>query len=171
MVGKMDFKIGDIIIYPSHGIGKIIDIIDEKILDVKVKMYKINFQKKQLVLSIPIASPNIALRNLSSKDVVMEILLSFNSSITKKKRLAWGKCSAEYDKKMSSGDIRQIAEIVRELHNSTNENRCYSERFIYENAMNVLVEEISCVLGIDSEEVRIKILESFKNMENKITQT
>lgn len=163
----MNFKIGDLVVYPSHGIGKIIDITEEEIMNTKTKVYRINFIKKQFIISIPISSAkNVGLRELSSKKKIEEILSSFSVPATKKKKIIWSKCSLKYESKINSGDITQIAEIIYDLYSYVkDENCCYSERMLYKNTMNILVDEISSVLEIDTNEAKIKILDSLNKKE------
>ncbi|CAK8162275.1 CarD family transcriptional regulator [Candidatus Xenohaliotis californiensis] len=156
----MTFNINDLVVYPSHGIGRIIDIINDNITNVKTTMYKINFEKKQLIISIPINfAESVGMRQLVSKKDVDNILQFLSTNQLKKKKITWSKCAAKYESKLNSGDMYQISEIIKDLYNCiTSENCCYSERVVYENAMHCLVDEISCVLDANTNKIKDVIL-------------
>ncbi|MBQ4874727.1 MAG: CarD family transcriptional regulator [Rickettsiaceae bacterium H1] len=153
-----EFKIGDKVVYPSHkSIGSIIEISKEKIADTEVTFYKIEFQKDNMVLHVPVnAAIESGLRVLNSKNYISEHVIPVLREPSSKKDETWRNCSGEYEAKLNSGDLSLVAEIIRDL--CDNGNFTYSKRNIYDSALDRLTSEVSSVYGISYESVKKRLL-------------
>ncbi len=168
------FKIGDYAIYPSHGIGKIVDIEKTSILGKDFSCYLMYFEKEKLTIKIPMESAEkIGLRHLISKAQMDEVFVILRSGIKKLKGM-WSRRAQEYETKINSGDIMLLAEVLRDLTRDIEDGeRSYSERIIYETAINRLAGEYAAIYDISFEEAKEKIILTAKdklNAEGKITQ-
>jgi CarD family transcriptional regulator len=171
---KPAFKIGDHAIYPSHGIGKIVDIKKTKILGKDFSCYLMYFEKEKLTIKIPMDSAEkIGLRHLISKAQMDEVFVILRSGVKKLKGM-WSRRAQEYETKINSGDIMLLAEVLRDLTRDIEDGeRSYSERIIYETAVNRLGGEYAAIYGISFDEAKEKIITTAKdklNAEGKITQ-
>jgi CarD family transcriptional regulator len=151
MSEKLSFKIGDRVVYPSHGVGEIIGEENQVIGGSEINVFVITFPKDKMTLRIPIKRATVTgLRPLSSDDEVKKVLnvLLGRAKIGKG---MWSRRAQEYELKINSGDIISIAEVVRDLHKNVDDpDRSYSERVIYESALNRLAGELAAVENIDS---------------------
>ncbi len=156
---KVTFKIGDYAVYPSHGIGKIVDIEKTSILDQELKCYLMSFEKERLIIKIPMNSAEkIGLRSLISKDQMSEVFVILRSGVKKLKGM-WSRRAQEYETKINSGDIILLAEVLRDLTRDIEDSeRSYSERIIYETAIYRLAGEYSVIFHIPFEEAKDKII-------------
>ena len=170
---KRIYKVKDYVIYPKHGIGQIISIDKLKISNIDVSVYKIEITKDRLNLTIP-TNQQQHLRPLSSSNQVNKALTILKGK-AKIKRTMWSRRAAEYEQKINSGDIYQIAEVVRDLNKNTDMpiDQSYSERQLFEKAYDRLLGEVSIVMKISEEEGKIKLNKSLgkKIEENTNNQT
>jgi CarD family transcriptional regulator len=153
------FEVGAWVVYPSHGVGKL-DRIDKVEVEGNVmEFFVITFQKNKLVLKLPVKrAVDTGLRRVVSK-ADMQNALDILMQKTKKRRLMWSKRAQEYETKINSGDPIALAEVIRELHKTSKDvAQSYSERQIYQHAIERLAREISVVDEIDEEQA-IKKLE------------
>jgi CarD family transcriptional regulator len=153
------FKVGEDVVYPSHGVGRIVKVEDNEIGGMKLSFFVIEFEKEKLSIRIPVNKANkIGLRPLvSSKDMkkVMEIL----SEKPKSHRGIWSKRAIEYETKINSGDLVLIAEVIRDLYrDSNNKDRSYSEKVIYDLALHRLSSEYALLNKVDQKKSLEKIL-------------
>lgn len=156
------FKLGQKVVYPSHGVGEIVEIEAQKIMDMTMEVYVISFPQDKMTLRVPVSrAEQSGLRALSTKDDV-QLVYSILNEKPKRGSKMWSRRAQEYEGKLNSGDIKSVAEVVRDLCKNVDSDRSYSERNIYENALNRLASEIS-VLQQESEETTlenlVKILE------------
>ncbi|MDR0640572.1 MAG: CarD family transcriptional regulator [Holosporales bacterium] len=160
MGAKDAFEIGGWVVYPSHGVGKLDRVESFEIDGDVVEFFVITFQKNKLVLKLPVKKAvESGLRNVVSKKD-MEEAMGILLQKTKKRRLMWSKRAQEYESKINSGDPIAIAEVIRELYKGSGEvAQSFSERQIYQHALERLAREISVVDEID-EEAAIKKLEN-----------
>ena len=165
---KRIYKIKDYVIYPKHGIGQIISIDKLNIANIDVSVYKIEITKDRLNLTIP-TNQQQHLRPLSSSNQVNKALTILKGK-AKIKRTMWSRRAAEYEQKINSGDIYQIAEVVRDLNKNTDMpiDQSYSERQLFEKAYDRLLGEVSIVLKISEEEGKAKLN---KSLGKKIEET
>lgn len=161
---KTTFKIGDFAVYPSHGIGKIIDIEKINILGETHECYLIYFEKEKLTIKTPIRSvEKIGIRHLISKQEMDEVFKILRSGIKKLKGM-WSRRAQEYETKINSGDIMLLAEVLRDLTRDIDDSeRSYSERIIYETAISRLASEYSAIYGIDFEKAKEKVILTAKD--------
>lgn len=157
--GKITFKIGDYAVYPSHGVGKIIDIEKTSIVGQDFSCYLMYFEKEKLNIKIPINSAEkIGLRSLISKSQMDEVFSILRSGIKKLKGM-WSRRAQEYETKINSGDIMLLAEVLRDLTRDIEDSeRSYSERIIYETAIYRLASEYVVIYGVSLEEAKEKII-------------
>ena len=154
---KRTYKVKDYVIYPKHGIGQIISVDKLTIAGIEASVYKIEITKDKLNLTIP-TNQQQHLRPLSSLNQINKAL-SILKGKAKIKRTMWSRRAAEYEQKINSGDIYQIAEVVRDLNKNTDMpvDQSYSERQLFEKAYDRLLGEVSIVLKISEEEGKARL--------------
>ena len=133
--------------YPKHGVGKIVAVEKAKIGDIDINFYKIFIEKEKLTLSIPLNQQSF-LRPVSSINQINKTI-SILKNKPKIKKTMWSRRAQEYEQKINSGKIYELAEVVRDLNNKTDlvAEQSYSERQLFEKAYNRLKSEIEVVLG------------------------
>ena len=144
------FKKGDFVVYPTHGVGKVLGVENQEISGHTLQVIIISFDKDRMTLRVPVAKArNSGLRKLSSRKV-METALATLKGRSRVKRAMWSRRAQEYEAKINSGDPVSIAEVVRDLHrNADQPDQSYSERQIYQAALDRLVRELAAIDGID----------------------
>lgn len=147
------FKIGDYVVYPAHGVGKLLAIESHEIAGHTVDLFVINFDKDRMTLRLPVQKAHIAgLRQICSRDDFDAVLTTLSVK-TKPRRLMWSRRAQEYENKINSGDPIAIAEVVRDLFRSQSDSdQSYSERQIYQAAIDRLAREFAAVESIDEYE-------------------
>ncbi|MCH8137773.1 MAG: CarD family transcriptional regulator [Proteobacteria bacterium] len=147
---KAEFSAGDFVVYPTHGVGKIVGIEEQEISGHELQLFVIKFETEKMTLRVPIEKAKVAgLRRLSSRQQ-MELALSTLRGRSRVNRAMWSRRAQEYAAKINSGDPISIAEVVRDLHrNAGQPDQSYSERQIYESALERLVRELAAVEKID----------------------
>ncbi len=154
------FSINDYVVYPSHGVGKITATEEQDILDVKLELFVIDFEKDKMTLRVPTAKVvSVGLRLLSSPELVAKAMTTLNGR-ARVKRAMWSRRAQEYEAKINSGDLISIAEVVRDLHrNDEQREQSYSERQLYEAALERLSREVAVVNGVDEMQAQEEITE------------
>ena len=157
---KLAFSSGDYVVYPAHGVGKVSDITKQKIAGSELELIVVNFDKDKMTLRIPMAkAENIGLRKISSADT-MNDALSVLKGKAKVKKIMWSRRAQEYENKINSGNPVAIAEVVRDLYRSENlAEQSYSERQIYEQALDRLANEVAVCENISSADATKKLLD------------
>ena len=155
-----DFKVGDTVVYPSHGVGQIIAEEIQTIAGSDIMLYVISFIKDKMTLRVPKSRAiKTGLRHLTSStdfEKAIEIL----KQKAKVAKGMWSKRAQEYEQKINSGNITLIAEVLRDLHRNVSDNdRSYSERLIYEAALDRLSNEYAASSGIKREAAHEKLVE------------
>ena len=147
---KDAYKAGDFVVYPTHGVGKIVGIETQEISGISLQVIIINFDKDRMTLRVPVSkAKNSGLRRLSTRKV-MDAALTTLKGRSRVKRAMWSRRAQEYEAKINSGDPVSIAEVVRDLHrNADQPDQSYSERQIYQAALDRLVRELAAVEAID----------------------
>ena len=145
-----DFLTGDFVVYPSHGVGKITSLENQQIAGYDLKVFVISFEKDRMTLRLPVGKARSAgLRKLSSPTEMKAALAKLRGK-TRAKRTMWSRRAQEYEAKINSGDPASIAEVVRDLYrNAGQADQSYSERQIFQAAMDRLVREFAAVEKID----------------------
>jgi CarD family transcriptional regulator len=154
------FKTSEFIVYPSHGVGQIIAIEEQEVAGAKLELFVINFVKDKMTLRVPIAKvASVGMRKLAEGPLVKRSLETLKGR-ARIKRTMWSRRAQEYEAKINSGDIVAIAEVVRDLFRSESQpEQSYSERQLYEAALDRLAREISVVQRITETEA-IKEIEA-----------
>lgn len=160
MNGKKIFEVGTWVVYPSHGVGRLDGIEKFNINDEDIEFFIISFNRNKLVLKLPVnKAMNSGLRQILTKEE-MEAALEILSQKSRKKRMMWSKRAQEYEVKINSGEPVAIAEVLRDLYKEGGESvQSFSERQIFQHAMERLAREIS-VLDEIAEEEAVKKLEN-----------
>ncbi len=154
--------IGQSVVYPSHGVGVVKGIENQIIGDSEIQVYVVSFPQNKMTLRVPVNKAAAAgLRKLVNESEVQKIY-SVLQSKPKKGNKMWSRRAQEYESKINSGDILAVAEVVRDLYKETDCNRSYSERAIYELALNRLANELAILEGINSEQAIQKFYELLK---------
>ena len=154
------FKINEYIVYPAHGVGQILAIEDQEVAGYKLELFVINFIKDKMTLRVPTAKvANVGMRKLSEPALVKKALETLKGR-ARVKRTMWSRRAQEYEAKINSGDIVAIAEVVRDLYRSESQpEQSYSERQLYEAALDRLSREIAVVQHVTETEA-VKEIES-----------
>jgi CarD family transcriptional regulator len=160
MTQRQGFKVNEFVVYPSHGVGQIIAIEDQEVAGAKLELFVINFVKDKMMLRVPTAKiASVGMRKLAEPPLVRRALETLKGR-ARVKRTMWSRRAQEYEAKINSGDIVAIAEVVRDLFRSeTQPEQSYSERQLYEAALDRLSREISAVQRITETEA-IKEIEA-----------
>ncbi|MGQ0664536.1 MAG: CarD family transcriptional regulator [Pseudomonadota bacterium] len=154
------FRRGDHVVYPAHGMGTIVGIEARAIAGERLNMLVVRFDKDRMTLRVPVVkAKNLGLRCLSTREEMKTALVTL-ASLSRGKRTIWHRRAQEYNAKINSGDPRQVAEVVRDLHrNAHTPDGSLSERQIYQAALNRLGREFAAVEKI-TEEAATKRLEA-----------
>ena len=147
---KLDFIPDEYVVYPAHGVGQIISIEEQEIAGINLELFVVAFEKDKMTLRVPThKAVEIGLRSLSSPEVVNRAMLTLKGK-AKVKRAMWSRRAQEYEQKINSGDLIAIAEVVRDLHrNDDQREQSYSERQLYEAALERLTREVAAVADGD----------------------
>ena len=164
---KRVYNIGDYVVYPKHGVGKIIAVDKAKIGDIEITFYKVFVEREKLTLSIPLNQQS-HLRRVSSINQISKAIHILKSK-PKIKRTMWSRRAQEYDQKINSGKLYELAEVVRDLNKKTDiiAEQSYSERQLFEKAYNRLKSELEVVLGEKTQQKMDKALKSKENLLQK----
>ena len=159
-----EFAPKDFVVYPTHGVGYIKAIEKQEIEGAKMELFVIDFEKDKMTLRVPVTNASaVGMRKLSSSKVMNTALTTLKGK-ARAKRTMWSRRAQEYQAKINSGDPVAIAEVIRDLHrNASQPDQSYSERQIYEAAMERLARELAAVekIGDDVATERLeKILEA-----------
>ncbi|WP_188789130.1 CarD family transcriptional regulator [Salipiger pallidus] len=147
---KNEFSPNDHVVYPAHGVGQIISIEEQEVAGMTLELFVISFEKDKMTLRVPThKATEIGMRSLSSPDVVSQAMKTLKGK-AKVKRAMWSRRAQEYEQKINSGDLIAIAEVVRDLHRADDQReQSYSERQLYEAALERLTREVAAVSGGD----------------------
>ena len=154
---KKQYNVKDFVVYPKHGVGKIIAVEKAKIGQIEIQFYKIFIEKEKLTLTVPINQQS-NLRPISSINQINKCV-SILKTKPKIKRTMWSRRAQEYDQKINSGKIYELAEVVKDLNKNTDiiADQSYSERQLFEKAYDRLKSEFEAVLKTTPEEVQKKM--------------
>lgn len=144
------FKANDFVVYPAHGVGRIIGIEEQEIAGIALELFVINFDKEKLTLRVPTGKlESVGMRKLSEDGIVKKAMDTLKGR-ARVKRTMWSRRAQEYVAKINSGDLVSIAEVVRDLYRSEAQpEQSYSERQLYEDALDRMAREIAAVEKLD----------------------
>ena len=147
---KHEFKTNDHVVYPTHGVGRIMKIEEQEVAGMKLELFVITFEKDKMTLRVPtMKAKAVGMRKLSSPDIVNNALNTLKGR-ARIKRTMWSRRAQEYEAKIDSGDLVSIAEVVRDLHRAGGQpEQSYSERQLYEKALARMAREVAAVEKTD----------------------
>jgi CarD family transcriptional regulator len=154
----LKFGVGDYVVYPKHGVGRVIELETQEIAGARLDLYVIRFEKERMTLRVPTNKVDSAgMRKLSSSATMQEALTTLKGK-PRIKRTMWSRRAQEYEAKIHSGDLVSIAEVVRDLHRAEDQpEQSFSERQIYEAAIGRLARELAAMENIDERTAQDKI--------------
>jgi CarD family transcriptional regulator len=155
---RQGFKTNEFIVYPAHGVGQIVAIEEQEVAGAKLELFVINFVKDKMTLRVPTAKiVSVGMRKLAEGGLVRKALETLKGR-ARIKRTMWSRRAQEYEAKINSGDIVAIAEVVRDLFRSESQpEQSYSERQLYEAALDRMAREIAAVERMDEASAVAKI--------------
>ena len=157
-VVRQGFKTGEYVVYPSHGVGQITAIEEQEVAGFKLELFVVSFAKDKMTLRVPTAkAASVGLRKLADAESVAKALTTLTGR-ARVKRTMWSRRAQEYEAKINSGDLVAIAEVVRDLYRSEAQpEQSYSERQLYEAALDRMTREIAVVDDVTETEALKKI--------------
>jgi len=157
---KQGFKTGEHIVYPSHGVGRIVSIDEQEVAGFKLELFVIAFAKDKMTLRVPTTKiASVGMRKLSEPAIVARALDTLKGR-ARIKRTMWSRRAQEYEAKINSGDLIAIAEVVRDLYRSDAQpEQSYSERQLYEAALDRMARELAAVDELTDAEA-VKLIEA-----------
>ena len=163
---KRVYNVNDFVVYPKHGVGKIISVEKAVIGEIDINFYKVLIERDKLTLTIPINQQS-NLRPICSTHQINKCI-SILKSKPKIKRTMWSRRAQEYEQKINSGKIYELAEVVKDLNKNTNTiaDQSYSERQLFEQAYDRLQSEFEVVLKISSEDTKKKMDKALRRVQN-----
>ena len=161
---KVEFKTGDTVVYPKHGVGEIIKIESMEVASIKTMFYVVKMEQSKLTIRVPVEKQEeVGLRKISSKKTIEEVyqVLKLKPKI---RRIMWSRRAQEYDTKIFSGEPIKIAEVVRDLfRKNTQSEQSYSERQMFQVAIERLARELAAVEKTDYFQSTEKIEQILRN--------
>ncbi len=159
-----EFKIGEVVVYPKHGVGEIIKIESMEVSSIKTKFYVVKMEQAKLTIRVPLDKQDeVGLRKISSKKIIEQVYDTLKLR-PKIRRIMWSRRAQEYDAKIFSGDPVKIAEVVRDLFRKNSQaEQSYSERQMFQVAIERLAREIAAVEKTDYFQSTEKIETILKN--------
>ena len=154
------FEVGDYVVYPKHGVGRVIELQKSEIAGMQLELYVLRFEKEKMTLRVPTnKAEGVGMRKLSSDKTLKEALQVLTTK-PKVKRTMWSRRAQEYEAKINSGDLVSIAEVVRDLFRADDQpEQSYSERQIFEGATSRLARELAAMEEVDEPTAQEKILD------------
>jgi CarD family transcriptional regulator len=146
MTRKSQYKPNQFVVYPAHGVGQIVSIEKQEVAGFELELFVISFERDKMTLRVPTnKADEVGMRSLSTPDVVADAMKTLRGK-AKVKKAMWSRRAQEYEQKINSGDLIAIAEVVRDLHRADDQReQSYSERQLYEAALERLTREIAAV--------------------------
>ena len=155
---RQGFKVNEFVVYPAHGVGQITSIEEQEVAGHKLELFVITFQEDKLLLRVPVAKIDAAGMRKLAEPPMLEKALKTVQGRARVKRTMWSRRAQEYEAKINSGDLILIAEVVRDLFRAENQpEQSYSERQLYEAALERMAREISVINKISATEAVVLI--------------
>lgn len=164
---RANFRINEFIVYPTHGVGQIVEINEQEIAEHKLEFFSIKFKQERMMLKVPVTNiKSMGMRKLTEAKGVTTALAIMRKP-AKVKRTMWSRRAQEYEQKINSGDLKLLCEVVRDLHRADHQpEQSYSERQLYEQAFERLVDEVSATRK-QTDEVATEALHLILNNPNR----
>ena len=149
---KTNFEVGDAVVYPAHGVGKVAAIETQEVAGYSLEVYVITFDHEKMTLRVPTKKAKASgLRSLAEDNVVDKAMHTLKGR-ARVKRTMWSRRAQEYEAKINSGDLVSIAEVVRDLHRAESQpEQSYSERQLYESALDRMAREVAMIEKTDKD--------------------
>lgn len=165
---KTTFKAGQFIVYPAHGVGKVIGVERDIIAGFDIEVYVASFEQDKMTLRVPTdKAQNSGMRALSNENVLKDAFTTLKGR-ARIKRTMWSRRAQEYEAKINSGDLILVAEVVRDLHRTdTQPEQSYSERQLYESALDRMVREVAAIHQTDQGEALDKVLDTLSKARSR----
>lgn len=159
----MPFSKGDYVVYPTHGVGKVLGLEKQEVAGFDLQLFVISFESEKMTLRVPVEKvKESGLRKISSKDKMQTAMTTLKGR-ARSRRTMWSRRAQEYEAKINSGDPVSIAEVVRDLHRPADQpDQSYSERQMYEAALERLADELALVEKIDRDLATRKVEDILK---------
>lgn len=156
----LSFQVGDNVVYPKHGVGRVIEIQASEIAGARLELYVLRFDKERMTLKVPTnKAESVGMRKLSSEATLKDALQTLKGK-PRIKRIMWSRRAQEYEAKINSGDLVSIAEVTRDLFRPEDQpEQSYSERQIFEAAASRLARELAAMEKTDEATALKKILD------------
>ena len=158
MAAELPYATGDFVVYPTHGVGQVTGIESREIAGESLKLFVIEFDKEKMTLRVPVQkAADSGLRKLSSRKIMDNAMKTLRGR-SRVKRTMWSRRAQEYEAKINSGELIAVAEVVRDLYRSERQTeQSYSERQLYEQAIDRMSREVAVVEKITESEATVKI--------------
>lgn len=158
---KANFKPGQYIVYPAHGVGQVTAIEQEVIAGFDIEVFVVSFEQDKMTLRVPtLKAATSGMRALSNENVLKDAFTTLKGR-ARIKRTMWSRRAQEYEAKINSGDLILVSEVVRDLHRGeTQPEQSYSERQLYESALDRMVREVAAIKKADRGIALDEILET-----------
>ena len=158
MLDDMTFETGDLVVYPTHGVGRVEAVESQAIAGQRLDFIVISFARDRMILRVPVTkAATSGLRKVSTQKVMKDALSTLRGR-ARVRRTMWSRRAQEYEAKINSGDPVSIAEVVRDLHRKVDQpDQSFSERQIYEAALDRLACELAAVEKIDRDKATQKL--------------
>ena len=158
MSKELAFATGEYVVYPTHGVGRVVGIEKQEISGMDLEVIVVSFDKEKMTLRVPVAKTEAAgMRRLSTRKT-MESAMTTLRGRARVKRTMWSRRAQEYEAKINSGNPVSIAEVVRDLHRNVGQpDRSYSERQLYEAAFERLIREVAAVEQIETDAAALRL--------------
>lgn len=157
----VNFSSGEYVVYPTHGVGKVTNIAKQTIAGSELELLVVNFDKDKMTLRVPMTKlDKVGLRKIADDTTMKEAIATLKGK-PRVKKIMWSRRAQEYENKINSGNPIAVAEVIRDLHRNENlAEQSYSERQIYEHALERLASEVAVFDNISIEDANKKLLDT-----------
>lgn len=161
---NVKFKKSDYIVYPAHGVGRVTGVEKETVAGFDIEVYVVSFEQDKMTLRVPTGKAiTSGMRPLASETVLKDALKTLTGK-ARVKRTMWSRRAQEYEAKINSGDLISIAEVVRDLYRAEDQPEpSYSERQLYENALDRMAREVAAVEKVDRDKAMEILAETLQS--------
>ena len=158
---ELAFEVGQSVVYPAHGVGKITSVEKQTVAGMDLEVYVVSFDQDKMILRVPTNRAEASgMRALAGSKLVEDALKTLGGR-ARIKRTMWSRRAQEYEAKINSGDLISIAEVVRDLYRGEDQpEQSYSERQLYESALDRMARELAAVENIEKGDAMEKLAES-----------